>query len=714
MATRPARSIVGSLPALAMMSSVAVAQDIVLEGIVVTSTKTSESVYDTLSGSSARDRRELDEQFQPDRISEVLRTIPGVGTQETARDTATAINIRGLQDFGRVNVLVEGARQNFQRSGHAANGVFYIEPEMVKGIDITRGPTATIYGSGAIGGVAYFELLDADDILRPGEHVAGRLRTAYETNGEGRLTSGTAAARIGNFDILGQINGRWNEDYEDGDGHQIPGSNDETRSALVKSRWRPAAGHEITVTALDFNSEFTDQVEEDGTLYDTSVDNRQYTLGYTFTSPTNPLIDFSAKIYRNETRLAQTRLTGGDSTFFSNVPGPGGFPCPFPTIGPCFMFPGVFPVGATRSFDVKTHGFDVFNTSRLNLNGVKVALTYGGDGFRDSVNTSDPTGSGDEFTPSGERRVHGGFFQSHLTFFDVIDLIGAVRYDSYELDGGGTHLSDDRVSPKVTLGVTPIKGVTLFGTYAEGFRAPALSETLISGFHPGFAHFRMIPNPELRPEVAHNVEGGVNLKFDGVLTPGDRLRAKLTAFQNKVDDYIDQVFIEGPVAGIVVPPSSFIPVFTDDTFQYRNVRNATLEGIEFEAFYDARAWFVGVGAHRIRGTNDDTGEGLFSVPADQITITVGMRMLQERLLAGARTRIVGEQDRFVEAGTASHQHAEAYTLLDLFAQYEVNDNATLNLNIDNVFNETYRQHMDQNNSPGLSARLALTMRLGTR
>ena len=67
-------------------------------------------------------------------------TLPGVTTAETARDSAVAINIRGLQDFGRVNVLIEGARQNFQRSGHNANGVFYIEPEMLKGVDITRGP----------------------------------------------------------------------------------------------------------------------------------------------------------------------------------------------------------------------------------------------------------------------------------------------------------------------------------------------------------------------------------------------------------------------------------------------------------------------------------------------------------------------------------------------------------------------------------------------
>jgi hemoglobin/transferrin/lactoferrin receptor protein len=172
--------------------------------------------------------------------------------------------------------------------------------------------------------------------------------------------------------------------------------------------------------------------------------------------------------------------------------------------------------------------------------------------------------------------------------------------------------------------------------------------------------------------------------------------------------------MEGPIPGIIVPPSGFIPVFIDDTFQYQNIANATIEGVELEAYYDAGKWFVGVGAHHIRGENDDTGVGLYSIPADQITLTAGVRALEEKLVAGARTRIVGEQDRFVEQDNAAHQHAESYALLDLFAQYEATEITTINLNIDNVFDKDYRQHLDQYNSPGLNARVGLTMRLGAQ
>lgn len=715
------------------------ADEVVLDGIVVTTTKIDESAIDSLSGSSSIGLGQLNEQFNADRISEVLRTIPGVTTQETAGDTATAINIRGLQDFGRVNVLIDGARQNFQRSGHSANGVFYIEPEMIKRVEITRGPTATIYGSGAVGGVAAFETLDADDILREGEYAAVQSKTSYGTNGNEKLASGTTAVKVGNFDILGQFNGRWNNDYEDGDGNDVPGSNDETDSKLVKMRWRPATGHQITGSVIDYNSDFTDEIEGGGSSvnFDSEVKNRQYTLGYTFQSPTNPLIDFSGKIYRNETGLDQTRLTAGDGSFLSATPGPGGIPCgpafsppggpPLTTNIPCFFFPSVIPAGAERSFNAETEGFDVFNTSRFRAaKGVNVALTYGVDGFRDTVNTTDATGSGDEFTPSGERNLWGSFAQSQITFFDIVDVIGALRYDSYELDGNGVNVQDDHVSPKLTVGVTPVPGVTLFGTWAEAFRAPALSETLMSGIHPVFANFEIRPNPELQPEVAENIEGGVNLKFDNVLTRGDRFRAKVTAFRNEVSNFIDLVSVNGPIDevlfGMNIPFAGFIPFFgvpffEDDFVQYQNIANATIEGVELEAFYDAGQWFAGVGAHRIRGKDDETGLGLRTVPADQVTVTVGVRALQEKLVAGARVRFVGNQNRYEldpDDTVRAFQYTDAYNAVDLFAQYEASENTVLNLNIDNLFNETYRQHLDQYNSPGFGARVGLTMRFGAK
>ena len=50
----------------------------------------------------------------------------------------------------------------------------------------------------------------------------------------------------------------------------------------------------------------------------------------------------------------------------------------------------------------------------------------------------------------------------------------------------------------------------------------------------------------------------------------------------------------------------------------------------------------------------------------------------------------------------------------LFGEYQLNDNAILNVNIDNLFDKEYRQYLDLENSPGFSARVGLTMRLGVQ
>jgi hemoglobin/transferrin/lactoferrin receptor protein len=293
--------------------------------------------------------------------------------------------------------------------------------------------------------------------------------------------------------------------------------------------------------------------------------------------------------------------------------------------------------------------------------------------------------------------VMGAFVQGQLKIGTFIDFISALRYDSYELAGGTTKLEGDRISPKFTLGVTPIKGFTVFGTYAEGYRAPAVTESLIDGLHPLPAPFPLLPNPNLKPETAQTVEGGVNLKYDGIFRQGDAFRAKFTAFRNEVKDYIGFDMV------------SPIP-FPFGTYQYVNFTSVTLEGVELEAMYDARTWFLGVAAHHIRGTDDITGEGLASVPADQVVVTSGVRMFDRKLIAGGRVRFVAKQDRVPDPALATG----SYNVVDLFGQYTVSETTTINLNVNNLFDVAYRPHLTQINDPGFNARLGVTIRLGAK
>jgi len=132
----------------------------------------------------------------------------------------------------------------------------------------------------------------------------------------------------------------------------------------------------------------------------------------------------------------------------------------------------------------------------------------------------------------------------------------------------------DHLSPKGTVGITPVDGFTVYGTFAEGYRAPAITETLVAGAHPPFAVgfpnlFTFLPNANIRPEIGQTKEIGVNLKYDDVLMKGDKVRVKANVFRNDVQDYIELVqfgppvtftFCPAPVPGCPPVPNVTIPI----------------------------------------------------------------------------------------------------------------------------------------------------------
>ncbi|MEM9330605.1 MAG: TonB-dependent hemoglobin/transferrin/lactoferrin family receptor [Pseudomonadota bacterium] len=677
------------LTTTALSTGIAFAQEdepFLLDRISVTSTKTEEPAIDALSGTSVVSSETLDN-FEPDSVGELFRGVPGVETQTDGNDPATAINIRGLQDFGRVNVLVEGARQDFQRSGHGADGIFYLEPELIKQVDITRGPVSTIFGSGAIGGVVNFELIDATDILNPDERMGGLVKVGYDTNDEGFLVSAIAAAQEENFDILGNIVWREDDNYSDGNGRELPDTGEDIATGLVKANFRPSEGHEFTaVASYQDNSYRTSDTDfAAAPLRETDTTATNLIGKWNFESPDNPLIDFSANVYYSNTETEQTRLEAS----------------------------ATIPVGNFRTFEIDTVGFDVFNTSRFETGEIEHQFTFGVDGFEDRVSTSDPLGSGDEFTPSGERTVFGGFIQNQMNYQDWLEVIAAVRFDTFDLSGGGLDIDGSNVSPKITVGITPFEGLQLFGTYAEGFRAPAITEVFNNGIHDPSFPFTFLPNPNLRPETAQNFEFGANIKSDGVFLEGDRFRAKVIYFDNTVED-----FIEGDVRGVnFVPFPPGVPVCTPPNpagcgeFQYINIAEAEIDGLEIEASYEYENFFSTFAYSRVRGTDIVTGEALMSIRPDAFSATAGFRLMDDQLTVGGRVTAVAQQDRIPTGGLIGLQ-GNSYELVDLFASYEPNETARYSVVLNNITDEQYTRYLDVNASEGFSATFTATFKIG--
>ncbi|MER8408212.1 TonB-dependent hemoglobin/transferrin/lactoferrin family receptor [Mesorhizobium sp. M0185] len=663
-----------------------------LDKILILS-RTGETAIESLASASHVDEEQLERRMATT-PNEMLFGVPGVAVQADARRVSSSINIRGLQDFGRVSVIVDGARQNFQRSDHGTQSTFYIDPELIKSVDVIRGPVANTYGSGAIGGVVFFDTKDAQDFLKPDETWAVSATGRYETNGEGWTTSATGAYRINeNWDVLGNIVYRDYDDYKHGGGDAVAGTGFDVLSGLLKTTIRPSENSELKLGWIGSNDGWT-ETSGSAPVNDADLKANTFTARYNITDEDKSWLDLHINASYNKTKLDLTTLVAQNR--FDPVTG----------------LPVVLPAGSKSTFDIGTSGIDIWNTSRFETVGIAHELTYGGDWVRDDVETGGTAGGDSFYTPSGNRNVSGAYVQDKLTW-DWLEIIAGLRYDSYKLDSDVGETSGDRLSPRITVGISPfesasISGLQFYGTYAEGYRSPSLSETLISGNHPAGVSFPFLPNPNLKPETGKTVEFGVNYSTNGVIEADDALRLKAAYFNNNVDDYIDGVTLSpfDPTSGCPFGPG--IPI----CFQYQNFAKAKIHGFEMEGVYDATWGFAGLSASFTDGhTISYEGEraDLVTVPSSQITGQLGFRFLEDRLTIGGEVQYNGKPQ--------GNPVAKDYTLVNAFASYQATDNFKVDFRADNLFDVKYANPLNASTTsvvyePGVTLKLAATMRFG--
>ncbi|RWO87345.1 TonB-dependent hemoglobin/transferrin/lactoferrin family receptor, partial [Mesorhizobium sp.] len=670
-----------------------------LDQILVVS-RTGETAIDSLASVSHVGQEQLQRRMATT-PNDMLLGVPGVAVQADARRVSSSINIRGLQDFGRVAVIVDGARQNFQRSDHGPQSTFYIDPELIKSVDVIRGPVANTYGSGAIGGVVLFETKDADDYLRDGETWAASATGRYESNGEGWTTSAAGAYRFSeNWDVLGNIVYRDYDDYKDGGGDTVDGTGFDVLSGLLKTTIRPSENSELKL-GWNGTSDGWNEVSGGTPVNDVDLEANTFTARYNITDADKSWLDLHVNASYNKTNMEMTSLV------------------PQNRFDPVTGLPIVLPAGSMSTFDVGTSGIDIWNTSRFETAGIAHELTYGGDWVGDDVETGGAAGGASFYTPSGKRSVSGAYIQDKLTW-DWLEIIAGLRYDSYKLESDVGETSGDRLSPRITVGVSPFEtaslaGLQFYGTYAEGYRSPSLSETLISGNHPAGVSFHFLPNPDLKPETGKTVEFGINYKRDDILEAGDAFRFKAAYFNNDVEDYIADVTLSAfdPTSGCPFGPG--IPICV----QYQNFAKAKFNGFEMEGVYDAGWGYAGLSASIIDGhtiSYDGERAELLTIPSSQVTAQLGLRFLEDKLTVGGEVQYNGKPK--------GNPIADDYTLVNVFASYQASDNFKIDFRADNLFDVKYANPLNITTSgqppepvfaayePGVTLKLAATMRFG--
>ncbi|MCP3908552.1 MAG: TonB-dependent receptor [Oceanicoccus sp.] len=120
------------------------------EEIIITATRTEQSIADTLSSVTVFTREEI-ERFQARSLAELLSKAAGMSiTSNGGRGSSTGVSLRGNQTDHTL-FLVDGIRIGSSTLG--SSPLEKIDPELIQRVEIVRGPKSSLYGSDAIGGV---------------------------------------------------------------------------------------------------------------------------------------------------------------------------------------------------------------------------------------------------------------------------------------------------------------------------------------------------------------------------------------------------------------------------------------------------------------------------------------------------------------------------------------------------------------------------------
>lgn len=363
---------------------------------------------------------------------DLFASVPGVFTSgDNNQNTGINVNIRGLQDQGRVVTMIDGARQNFQRSGHGSTGYTFVDSALLREIDVDKSVNAGVGGAANLAGSVNFRTIIADDIIKPGQQwgveidattgtnefdFAGMASAAVRVSDNVSVLAGFSQKKIGAYAIgqngdLGWHSAGW--DLLGVDRPMFMGSS--AASALFKAEMKPTDDMSLDLSWLGYRTEFS---QGDAALRNDEWIRNQTataTLGW---NPASALIDAKARFWFNDTTNDEFRPARN-----AQIP------------------------DVSTGYQLTSFGGSLDNTSTFALPAGALSLNYGLEGFRDvGSTTAEGQGIDDDpnmalwFTganPSGTRDVWSGF--GNATFeHDWLTVSGGMRYQHYRLAGTST------------------------------------------------------------------------------------------------------------------------------------------------------------------------------------------------------------------------------------------------------------------------------------
>jgi len=596
-------------------------------------------------------------QRNPENLMQALETVPGIN--QVSEGHAAVPAVRGMAR-GRTLFLIDGGRVTAERRV-GPSGTF-LDPSVIEGIDVARGPGSVAYGSDALGGVISVRTRRAE----PGSPLRARA--------SGTLGAGVPEAR-GSFEvskgfarggILAQAHVRDAGDYDSADG-AVFNSGWQDRGFLVNVTHAVAGGFLSAGWQSDFGRDVERPRNNSRTVrfYYPFENSHRFTTSYQVPDVAGfRQLTLTGFLGSYEQRTDQDRFattTTGRSIERADVSASDFH----------VKASGERPIGPAR-LEV---GVDVNGRYNLEALDVNQAFALSGEMTRDTTNVS----------VEDARRVDTGVYaQAEAALGRRARLSAGLRADRVTTTNTGGFFGDRSTANAAASGFgaftfMPVPRFTVTAQLSRGFRDPVLSDRYFRG--PSGRGF-ITGNPDLDPETSVQVDLAARITLP---------RAQIGAFyyDYRIHDLVERYQTQ------------------TDFFFFRNRGRARLRGVELEARSDVgRGYSIELGAQAAEGRALDDAAYLDDVSPVAVSVLV-RKQFGERIYAQAR---LGVHARDRHPGP-SEIAAPGTALLDAGAGWRVLRGLELRAQLRNLLNERYYASPDPRFvlAPGRSASLTVSV-----
>ncbi|MCG6116652.1 MAG: TonB-dependent hemoglobin/transferrin/lactoferrin family receptor [Aquimonas sp.] len=692
-----------------------------LERITVSATLSERALGEVPVAAEVIERERMDRELVRD-IRDLVRYEPGVSvTSSAGRFGLGGFRIRGL-DGNRVRIEIDGAPvpEAFSIGSFSNANRNFVDLDLLKQVEILRGPGSSLYGSDALGGVVVFTTKDPEDFLDDTRrrHIGFKLGSDSADSGLlGASTLAWGGERWSGMVGLSHRQGRepdnqGDNDAEDGNRTRPNPQDSRSLSLLGKLVFAPDADQRLRLSLDAGEAETrTDVLSGRGTITgfgapvrvlsldgDDHQTRMRLALAHAHDAVDSAWADaLRWQVYRQDSETTQDTLEQRAALA-------GG------------QLGGVITRERQFNFDQRSVGLGFTAFKGFDTGAVSHYLTYGLDIERNRLAQKRdgrarlPNGSvtnvisPDTFPvrdfPLSSTTSIGLYLQNEMSLADGRWLLlPGLRVDRFELEPEDDPLFAARnpgiepagiretsLSPKFGVIRVLDERWSVFGNYARGFRAPPYSDVNLGFTNLQFG-YTALPNPDLQPETSDGLELGLRAR-------GEHGYLSVSAYYNRYRDFIESLRSLGrdPQSGLLI-------------FQSQNVGRANIRGVEAKAALSLAAfsptlerWQLRAAASVQRGRDEINDAALASV--DPATAVLGLAWQGERIGTELVGRFVRGRDRLPDVGGQPAFEAPGYGLLDWLTQLRVHEDLSLEVGL---FNLTDRRHFESGAVPLLPA-----------